>query len=127
MRYVGLYLNHPNFPLGQQRVLVTSEGPKWVELFSPFSLARGRIPTELVKEPTLGETWPETGARDVPDVPLRKLLKIARARYADDQRSIKAAALEGRSTDVLSRGKYHKPAKRLIKVLAAAVEEEKGR
>ncbi len=127
MRYVDLYLNHPNFPLGQQRVLVTSEGPKWVELFSPFSLARGRIPTLIVKEPTLGETWPETGARDVPDVPLRKLLKIAHARYADDRRSIKAAKLEGRTIDVLSRGKYRKPVKRLIKALGMAAEKEEGR
>ena len=120
MRYVDLYLNHRNFSLGQQRLLVVHEGPHWVELFSPFNLARGKIPTLAGKQPTLGETWPDTHAKDINDVPFAKIARIARQRYKADRRLVTAAKQFGMQCGVLSAGKHRKPVKRLIEALVAA-------
>lgn len=130
MRYVDLYLNVAGFALGQQRVLVTGEGPRWINLFSPFSLATGRIPARAAEKATIGETWPETGARDVIDVPLTRIARIARRRYRSDQRALTEARELCMSCSVHSGGRHRKKVRRLIQELERAarivVVEEEG-
>jgi len=72
MKYVSLYLDLKGFPCGQQRVLVTKEGAKWIYLFSPFTLDTGRL---------AAEQWPRTKAQDIIDASFSKLAKIAWKRF----------------------------------------------
>lgn len=120
MRYVDMWLSHQGFSLGACGVVITHQGPAWTHLFCPFTLARGKIPTQRGTRPRPGETLPETALRERPDVPLKRIARIARRRYERDQRLACEARALGMHPTLLSAGSHRKPILAIIQQLEAA-------